>query len=1025
MHIVQNENPAMNLSKYAAAALALTAALTTPVLAAPPLFEPDLQRTGHTQLPEGERWVLIDAAHIASSGAQARYRLEAPGLLDETYHVIIEESRVTPSGSRTMVGHIEGYDSAYRVIITQNQAITFGRIVTPEGVLQLEPRGQGVVLLNPPRAGRRSPPRGAQCGVPPSMKPVPAMDGAESSYRSSRTQSLAPMLPPLAPLAESMVAHRSGNTVIDLLLAYNDTFVQRLGQAGVNARLDQLIAVSNLAYADSNVPITVRDVGRVQVSYNNDFPNARALEDLTWGQATLQSIPTLRDIHGADLVTLVRPYDFGTHDSCGRGWQGGYLGYSFDEQYGYSVVSDGTSLNGNGYYCSDLTLVHELGHNMGLAHDWGQSDAGSGAFHYANGYGIDGLFGTVMSYINPEIGRFSDPRRSCRGFTCGVPEGQNRPADATRALNNVRDIVGAFRGTHQVENQAPQVDAGADFSVTAGSSVSLSGSAYDPDGSIAGVQWQQLAGTSVTLSGANTLQPRFTAPSRSDVLRFQLTATDNQGATASDPVSVTVTAAQPPVTGGPAVNRDFVNQQYIDFLNRTGDSSGVLYWTDQLSNGSVSRAEVINLFFSSEEFQRRIAPVVRLYFAYFNRVPDYDGLQYWISGLSPAAGATQLDMRLRIVGGVPAAQGAWPWQVSVEYNSGFGSFNHMCGGSLIAPRWVLTAAHCVVDGSRVDSPSDLRVRAGSVDLHGGQTASVIRVITHGKYDEFTIDNDIALLELGSALPQTAIRPLLPSEEVGLAPDGASATVTGWGRTSANGSGSSVLMQASLPLISSQRCASNFGYLPYEITNNMICAGYSFGGKDSCQGDSGGPLVVSDGQGEWRQAGIVSWGGGCAQPNYPGVYTRVANYIGWIEAQTGLAFASASSSGLTINDVSNAFADSEEFKNTYGVLTNTGFISLVYRNVLGREADNAGLNYWLGELSRGMSRGDMMVSFSESEEYKRLSYNKLQVVMIYVGMLRRSPDQAGFDYWVSQLQSGGSVLNLIEGFLQSQEYNARF
>ncbi len=1015
----------MNLPKHASVVLAL-AVLITPVLAAPPLFEPDLQRTGHTQLPEGERWVLIDAAHIASAGAQARYRLEAPGLLDETYHVIIEESRVTPSGSRTMVGHIEGYDSAYRVIITQNQAITFGRIVTPEGVLQLEPRGQGVVLLNPPRAGRRSPPRGAQCGVPPSMKPVPAMDGAESSHRSSRTQSLAPMLPPLAPLAESMVAHRSGNTVIDLLLAYNDTFVQRLGQAGVNARLDQLIAVSNLAYADSNVPITVRDVGRVQVSYNNDFPNARALEDLTWGQATLQSIPTLRDIHGADLVTLVRPYDFGTHDSCGRGWQGGYLGYSFDEQYGYSVVSDGTSLNGNGYYCSDLTLVHELGHNMGLAHDWGQSDAGSGAFHYANGYGIDGLFGTVMSYIRPEIGRFSDPRRSCRGFTCGVPEGQNRPADATRALNNVRDIVGAFRGTYQVENQAPEVDAGADFSVTAGSSASLSGSAYDPDGSIAGVQWQQLAGTSVTLSGANTLQPRFTAPSRSDVLRFQLTATDNQGAAASDQVSVTVTQSAP-VGQGPASNRDFVSQQYLDFLSRGGEMAGIDYWSSRLTQGTVTRAQVIQAFFGSEEFQQKIAPVARLYFAYFKRIPDYPGLQYWINELNPPA-MTQAQSQPRVVGGIPATAGAWPWQVALEYGSSQypDSFAWFCGGSLIAPNWVLTAAHCVVEGGVVDAPENLRVRGGTLTVNsGGQIASVSRVIAHPGYDEATVDNDIALLQLATPLPFGTVAPMLPGQEPTLGREGGLATVTGWGHTWFGGSGSPVLMQANVPLISSLSCAHGYNYQAYEITDNMICAGYAHGGKDSCQGDSGGPLVVPDGQGGWRQAGVVSWGNGCADPGYPGVYTRVANYIGWMEAHTGLGFSPVTSPVKDLNAVSDAFASSEEFLRTYGSLGNGDFVRLVYNNVLERAPDAAGLQYWQLQLSMGMPRGELMARFSESEEYRQLSYNQIQVVMIYVGMLRRSPEQAGFDYWVSELDRGRSVLDLIGGFLTSPEYNQRF
>lgn len=1010
-------------------AAALTSTFSLAALAGMSLFEVDHKRAARTEQPEGHRFVMFDAVAIAARSANTRFTLSGPGLARD-YPVLIEEVRITASGSRILVGRLDedGSDTIYRVIITENQGRAYGRFITPEGTLHLETDHDGhLQLIHAQRAGLRRAAGSEQCTAPePSSSVLNIRPESVLTARGAAATDQTPA-PPLPEVA-GMTAYRSGNTVIDVLIAYNNGMVQSNGgQAGLDARIDYLVATSNQAYRDSDVAITLRDVGRVKVNYEDDTSLNTVLDQLTGGLGAFSDIARLRDMYGADLVSFLRPYGYYGDDRCGLAWYSALSG----SPWGFSVVSDGrVPVGGQFFYCDDYTFAHELGHNMGLAHNWGESGAGTGAYSFGNGYGFQGRFGTIMSYFYPQIGRFSNPRQICDGVACGVPEGQFQPADASRALNLVRNVVAAFRSEVVQHNQPPVASAGSDITVTAGHTVNLQGSASDPDGTIVGVQWQQLSGPSVNLIGAGTLAPSFTAPGTAGVLVFRLTVTDNQGATATAQVSVTVTAAQPPVTGGPVINRDFVNQQYIDFLNRTGESSGVQYWTTQLGNGTATRAEVIDNFFRSDEFQQKIAPIVRLYFAYFNRIPDYDGLQYWISELNPSAATAQLEgARPRVVGGVPAAQGAWPWQVSVELKSGFGFFGHMCGGSLIAPRWVLTAAHCVVDDGMVDSPSDIRVRAGSVDLQGGQTASVVRVIAHGAYDEFTINNDIALLELGSALPQTPIRPLQVSEEGRFAPDGTSATVTGWGRTSENGSYSSILMQATLPLISTQRCASNFGYLPKEITNNMICAGYGFGGRDSCQGDSGGPLVVSDGQGSWRQAGIVSWGEGCAQPNYPGVYTRVANYIGWMEAHTGLDFSHGVNPDVNpvkdLNAVSDAFANSEEFVRTYGRLGNGDFVRLVYNNVLERAPDAAGLQYWQLQLSMGMPRGELMARFSESEEYRQLSYNQIQVVMIYVGMLRRSPEQAGFDYWVSELDRGRSVLDLIGGFLTSPEYNQRF
>ncbi len=213
------------------------------------------------------------------------------------------------------------------------------------------------------------------------------------------------------------------------------------------------------------------------------------------------------------------------------------------------------------------------------------------------------------------------------------------------------------------------------------------------------------------------------------------------------------------------VPRDFVEQQYRDFLGREGEEEGVTFWAAELAAGNVTRAQVADLFFSSDEFQNNIAPVARLYFAYFDRIPDFEGLDYWVE----------------------------------------------------------------------------------------------------------------------------------------------------------------VFQASGAL-----------------------------------------------------AGM-----------------------------------------------SQAFADSLEFASMYGELSDEDFVDLVYQNVLGRSADAEGRAYWAGQLAAGMSRGEMMAGFSESEEYRTRSYRQVQVTMMYGAMLRRAPDQGGFDYWVAALAAGGSVLELVGGFLDSSEYGSRF
>ena len=154
--------------------------------------------------------------------------------------------------------------------------------------------------------------------------------------------------------------------------------------------------------------------------------------------------------------------------------------------------------------------------------------------------------------------------------------------------------------------------------------------------------------------------------------------------------------------------------------------------------------------------------------------------------------------------------------------------------------------------------------------------------------------------------------------------------------------------------------------------------------------------------------------------YFAYFLRIPDYNGlqyWIDA---------CGSGMSLESVSEFFAASSEFQQRYGSLNNQGFVTLVYQNVLGRLPDAGGLAYWTGLLNSGsLTRGQVMVGFSESLEYRQNSHNEVYVTMMYIGMLRRSPEQGGFDFWVQYMDAGNSGLALINGFLYSPEYENRF
>nr|UXG19121.1 clip-domain serine protease [Nilaparvata lugens] len=244
--------------------------------------------------------------------------------------------------------------------------------------------------------------------------------------------------------------------------------------------------------------------------------------------------------------------------------------------------------------------------------------------------------------------------------------------------------------------------------------------------------------------------------------------------------------------------------------------------------------------------------------------------------------------KFRVVGGEEALPGRWPWMAAI-FLHGPRRTEFWCGGSLIGPKHILTAAHCTRDTrQRPFSARQFTVRLGDVDLRrddepsAPQTYHVTEVKVHPHFSRVGFYNDIAVMVLDRPVRKSkyVIPVCLPPKHLrDEAFVGQSPTVVGWGTTYYGGKESTIQRQAALPVWKNDDCDRTY-FQP--ITDNFICAGYKEGGKDACQGDSGGPLMLKK-DAHWIQIGIVSFGNKCGEPGYPGVYTRVTQYLDWIDS----------------------------------------------------------------------------------------------------------------------------------------------
>ncbi len=350
-------------------------------------------------------------------------------------------------GSSTWIGYLDEEGKGYRFYLSEGKSGIMGNIYTPDGVYNIESENGQTVLVDLERSGLET------AGYDHDQLSIPTNPLTSFGFSTSHVGSTANAANTAAATLSTSTSTTSATTatsssttgpVVDLMVVYT---AAKQTATYAKQRIQYLVDISNQAYKDSKINMRLRLVHTRRTSYSESNSNDRALNDLANDKGALYGTASLRNKYGADLVMLFRPLYARTSNGCGLTYVGFSNGSGANAKYGYGTISNGyskDSLKSN--YCDTSTFTHEIGHSFGNVHDREYSGfAGKYSFSYA--WGIDGKFGTIMSYKSPSLMLFSTPKlkTQCKGGPCGYAEGSYRSSDQSRTINNTAASIANYR----------------------------------------------------------------------------------------------------------------------------------------------------------------------------------------------------------------------------------------------------------------------------------------------------------------------------------------------------------------------------------------------------------------------------------------------------------------------------------------------------------------------------------------------------------------------------------------------------
>jgi len=381
-----------------------------------------------SSLEKGVHEISGNFAAIAQAGEGAEIALPLPGGLTEV--AVVTRAAIDEHGFQQVTGVSRMDGIAYPTQLTISKDAVFGTVLTSQGEYQIVTRGGKTQILDPKTAGWTAPRGDDHVAVHDVTEEEPLSAGAvvttvikitTTQTTTTTTKVTTPAAVTTAPATTpSLIPLKAGtvDTTINLLMTYSASYVAMWGnETAARTRLSNLVEVANSAYGNSGTGVKFRVVGWRQVAVADATPQTH-LGNLRLDAGAFKGTAAQKTLNGAAMTVFFSPFNAvtSTTGTCGLAYvpaanAAGLASYKAQApSLMFAALNDGQT--SNGWYCESLTLAHELGHNLGNAHDKANSSF-PGVFSYSYGKGVSGSFGTVMSYISPRVALFSSPQLSC------------------------------------------------------------------------------------------------------------------------------------------------------------------------------------------------------------------------------------------------------------------------------------------------------------------------------------------------------------------------------------------------------------------------------------------------------------------------------------------------------------------------------------------------------------------------------------------------------------------------------------